>query len=183
MVVLSQLLAAEGPGAATGPYVGKPRTRGTSGRPSLRRGNPPVGFAQRPRSADHGVRALNGSGPSPARRVAQAVDALRHGWPIAVEGGARGSLVLLPVETAFAADASADCMLISAARAATLKLANQREAAVPHAPVLIHGGEPFDLAAARAIADPALDLANPPKGPFRAQPIDWETSQLGRAAG
>src|SRR3546814_18259796 len=54
MVVLSQLLAAEGPGAATGPYVGKPRTRGTSGRPSLRRGNPPVGFAQRPRSAEIG---------------------------------------------------------------------------------------------------------------------------------
>ena len=41
-------------------------------------------------------------------------------------------------------------MLISAARAETLKLANQREAAEPHAPVLIHGAEPFDLAAAMA---------------------------------
>ena len=55
-------------------------------------------------------------------------------------------------------------MLISAARAATLKLANQREAAEPHAPVLIRGAEPFDLAAARALADPALDLALPAQG-------------------
>lgn len=125
---------------------------------------------------------------SPARRVAQAVDALRHGWPIAIERGAQGSVVLLPVETAIGADASADRMLISAARAATLKLANQREAAVPHAPVLIRGGEPFDLAAARAIADPALDLANPLKGPFQAQHLEWEPAavaalELARIAG
>lgn len=62
-------------------------------------------------------------------------------------------------------------MLISAARAVTLKLANQREAAVPEAPVLIRGAEPFDLSAARAIADPALDLVYPMKGPFAADPI------------
>lgn len=65
-------------------------------------------------------------------------------------------------------------MLISAARAATLKLANQREAAVPHAPVLIHGGEPFDMTSALPIADPALDLRSPLKGPFRAEPLPWE---------
>lgn len=123
-------------------------------------------------------------GPSPARRVAQAVDALRHGWPLAIEGAP----ILLPVETAIAADASAGRMLISAARAATLKLANQREAAVPHAPVLIRGGEHFDLAAARAIADPALDLANPLKGPFQAQHLEWEPAaaaalELARIAG
>jgi len=62
-------------------------------------------------------------------------------------------------------------MLISAARAVTLKLANQREAAVPEAPVLIRAAEPFDLEAARAVADPALDLAYPMKGPFAAEPI------------
>ena len=62
-------------------------------------------------------------------------------------------------------------MLISAARAATLKLANQREAAVPEEPVLIRGAEPFDLELARAIADPALDLRYPMKGPFAAEPI------------
>ena len=64
-------------------------------------------------------------------------------------------------------------MLISAARATTLKLANQRDAAVPHAPVLIRGGETFTLGEALPIADPALDLKNPLKGPFRAEAIDW----------
>ncbi|ALE17625.1 3,4-dihydroxy-2-butanone 4-phosphate synthase / GTP cyclohydrolase II [Altererythrobacter epoxidivorans] len=79
-------------------------------------------------------------------------------------------------------------MLISAARAATLKLANQREAAEPHAPVLIRGGEAFDLASARPIADPALDLANPLKGPFKAEAIEWAgearaAMELARIAG
>ena len=104
---------------------------------------------------------------SGSRRTALAVDALRHGWPITVDGKA----VLLPAETAFTAGATAPWMLISAARAVTLKLANQRDAAVPEAPVLIRAADPFDLAAARAMADPALDLANPFKGPFLAEPL------------
>jgi GTP cyclohydrolase II len=121
---------------------------------------------------------------SPARRVAQAIDALRHGWPLAMDGAP----VLLPVETAIAAGARADRMLISAARAATLKLANQRAAARPHAPVLIHGAEPFSLEIARPIADPALDLAAPMKGPFRADELPWtgaaETAlEIARIAG
>ena len=108
---------------------------------------------------------------SSTRRVARALDALRHGWAIRVSG-ADGVLDLLPAETAFAEPGlAAPRMLISAARAATLKLANQREAAVPHAAVLICGGEPFALDLARAIADPALDLRYPLKGPFLAEPI------------
>ncbi|MEZ5688241.1 MAG: GTP cyclohydrolase II [Caenibius sp.] len=123
-------------------------------------------------------------GPSPSRRVAQAIDALRHGWPLAFTGGP----VLLPVETAIATGASAPQMLISAARAISLKLANQRDAAEPHAPVLISGAEAFDLPHARPIADPALDLLNPMKGPFRAEHLDWrETAvaamELARIAG
>ena len=79
-------------------------------------------------------------------------------------------------------------MLISAARAATLKLANQLEAAVPHNPVLIRGAEPFDLDLALAVADPALDLATPLKGPFRAEPLAWGEAaaaalELARIAG
>lgn len=79
-------------------------------------------------------------------------------------------------------------MLISAARAATLKLANQREAAIPHAPVLIAGGEDFTLREALPVADPALDLSNPLKGPFKALSLDWaETAaaalELARIAG
>lgn len=123
------------------------------------------------------------------RWVALALDALRHGWPIEVDGVLR----LLPAETGFAPGASASRMLISAARAATLKLANQREAAQsgwgePHAPVLIRGAEPFDLATARAIADPALDLRYPMKGPFRAEHLDHPEAaaaalELARLAG
>ena len=124
-----------------------------------------------PRAADHRVgplsEAIASPGASASRRVALALDALRHGWPIALEG----AFTLLPAETGFAPGASSRHMLISGARAATLKLANQREAAQPEAPVLIRGAEPFDLALARAIADPALDLAHPFKGPFLAEPI------------
>jgi GTP cyclohydrolase II len=104
--------------------------------------------------------------------VALAIDALRHGWPIRVEGLTQGAAVtLLPAETGFASGATSMRMLISAARAVTLKLANQREAAIPEAPVLIRAAEPFDLDAARAVADPALDLVYPMKGPFAADHI------------
>ena len=96
--------------------------------------------------------------------------------------------MLLPAETGFAAGTTAPRMLISAARAVTLKLANQREAAQPHSPVLIRGAERFDLAAARALADPALDLRYPLKGPFLAEPLDHPEAaatalELARLAG
>ncbi|WP_250893983.1 GTP cyclohydrolase II [Croceibacterium selenioxidans] len=123
------------------------------------------------------------SSSSPSRRAAQAVDALRHGWPLAI-GQAP---VLLPVETA-PGPASSPLALVSAARAVTLKLANQREAADPHSPVLLRSGEPIDLVAARPIADPALDLAAPLKGPFLAEHLDWPEEaaaamELARIAG
>ena len=80
---------------------------------------------------------------SGARDVARAIDALRRGWPVAVD-----DLLFLAVETAdaeglaaFDGDGPAD-LLISGNRAATLKLTNQREA-VPTEPVLI-GAQPVD---------------------------------------
>jgi GTP cyclohydrolase II len=99
-----------------------------------------------------------------------------------------GGPVLLPAETAIATGATAQAMLISGARAATLKLANQREAGEPHAPVLIRGVEPFTLDSARAAADPALDLATPLKGPFKAEHLEWAEAaeaalELARLAG
>ncbi len=112
---------------------------------------------------------------SSARRAALAIDALRHGWGISVSG-----LNLLPAETGFGPGITAPRMLISCARAATLKLANQRDAAAPEAPVLLRGADPFDLAAARALADPALDLTWPLKGPFLAEGI--ADQQAARAA-
>ncbi|WP_225421153.1 GTP cyclohydrolase II [Sphingomonas parva] len=107
---------------------------------------------------------------SSGRDVARAVDALRRGWPVTIDGTA-----FLAVETAdegalgaFDAEAPAD-LLISGPRAVTLKLANQRDA-VPTAPVRIARMPWIDLAEAVAIADPARDLASPLKGPFRACP-------------
>jgi GTP cyclohydrolase II len=113
-----------------------------------------------------------------ARAAARAIDALRRGWPIRLAGDA-GALTLLPIEGAttdslatFDPDQTAP-LLLSAARAATLKLANQREAADPQAPVMIVRERWTESAAqAMAIADPVSDLAMPFKGPFRALPIE-----------
>lgn len=112
-----------------------------------------------------------------ARAAARAIDALRRGWAIRLVGG-DGALALLPIEGATreslaAFDPSGQApLLLSAARGATLKLANQREAADPHAPVLIAHERWIDRpAAAMAVADPVSDLATPFKGPFRALPI------------
>ena len=108
----------------------------------------------------------------PTRRVAQALDALRHGWAIRVAGHAGPALDLLPAETGFAqVGLYAPRMLISAARAATLKLGNAREFDAA-APMLIRGAEPFTLHTARDLADPAQDLASPLRGPFRADPLE-----------
>ncbi len=111
------------------------------------------------------------------------MDALRHGWPLAIAGAP----LLQPVETAFG-ELTGEAMLLSATRAATLKLANQIEAAVPRQPVLMRAADPFDLPAAVAVADPALDMANPLKGPFKALPLEWEAQaraalELARMAG
>lgn len=108
-----------------------------------------------------------------ARSVTRAIDALRHGWAIAIRGG-EGTLALLPVETAdadmlaaFDADGTAP-LLLSAGRAATLKLANQREAATPDGPVMVARAPWLDFSMATALADPQFDLAHPLKGPFAA---------------
>jgi GTP cyclohydrolase II len=108
---------------------------------------------------------LSGGRPD-ARNIARAIDALRRGWPIAIDGTA-----FLAVETAddaglaaFDAGKPSD-LVISGNRAATLKLVNQREA-VPTGPVRILRTPWLDLAAATALADPALDLQTPFKGPF-----------------
>ena len=122
-----------------------------------------------------------------ARDVARAIDALRRGWPVAV-----GDISFLAIETADAeglaafdgdGDAAPAALLISGNRAATLKLTNQREA-LPTEPVLIRRAPWIDLDAATAIADPALDLATPLKGPFQTAPLcSPPTARGGAAAG
>jgi GTP cyclohydrolase II len=112
---------------------------------------------------------------SGGRDVARAIDALRRGWPVRIAG-----IGFLAVETAdeaslaaFDAGRPAD-LLISGHRAVTLKLANQREA-VPSGPVRIERIG-MSLAEATAVADPALDLSRPLKGPFRAAEVGCEAA-------
>ncbi len=123
------------------------------------------------------------------RAAARAIDALRRGWPIAIDG-----MMLLSVETADAArlalfdPAEAAGVLISAGRAATLNLTNQLAAADPDSPVLVDRAPWIDVAAATALADPQLDLATPMKGPFRtvgiADPVAAAAAlRLARIAG
>lgn len=108
--------------------------------------------------------------PDP-RAAARAIDALRRGWIVAI-----GDMRVLAIETAdilrlasFDPDAQAD-ILLAGSRAATLKLTNQLEAACADRPVTIARTSWLDLPAARALADPATDLAHPFQGPFRAIP-------------
>ena len=126
---------------------------------------------------------------SDPRAAARAIDALRRGWPITIDG-----LSLLNIETAdearlasFDPAATAD-ILISSGRAATLTLANQLGAADPDRPVLIERAPWIDFACATALSDPALDLSYPMKGPFRTIALEREENsaaalQLARIAG
>jgi GTP cyclohydrolase II len=111
-----------------------------------------------------------------ARSAARAIDALKRGWPVAIAAG-DGRIVVLAIETATDAtlaafdDGHPADVLLSAARAATLHLANQREAASPACPALIGRVPWLDLSVAIALADPVQDLATPLKGPFRAKAV------------
>jgi len=115
------------------------------------------------------------------KAAARAIDALRRGWPVGV-----GPLRLLPIETTdalrlaeFDPHAAAE-ILLAGSRAATLKLTNQRAAADGDAPVTVARTSWLDLAGARAMADPATDLAHPFQGPFRA--IETQDPEAANAA-
>jgi len=110
------------------------------------------------------------------REVARAIDAYRRGWPVRIAAGA-DAIAVLAVESAddarlaaFDPKGQAD-ILISSTRAATLKIVNQRDAAAP-GPIRVARQSWIDLSAAIALADPALDLVTPLKGPFRAVPAE-----------
>jgi GTP cyclohydrolase II len=103
------------------------------------------------------------------KNAAKAIDALRRGWTISVSG-AQQTIGLRAIETAGDTDA-ASAILLSVSRAATLKLANQFAAADTAQPVMIARPADMNLALALAIADPALDMRYPMKGPFAALPL------------
>src|SRR5688572_1947841 len=97
------------------PYVGDRGCREAGSGASRARAVPGLDAAVRPCAADHRVRGVN-----QGREVARAIDALRRGWPVAVNG-----LGLLAIETAdevalAALDAARPAdLLISGNRAAT----------------------------------------------------------------
>lgn len=132
---------------------------------------PQLGQAIRPCAYHYGICFLSKAGPfhpPNARRAARAIDALRRGWPIRIVGN-QAELILYAIETTRQAPATA--MLLSASRAATLKLVNQRAAANTTLPVMISVPPDLTPPLALAIADPVLDLLYPMKGPFSALPL------------
>lgn len=109
---------------------------------------------------------MTGANPKSA---AKAIDALRRGWAVAVTGES-GTIGLVAIETCSDVVAASG-ILLSASRAATLKLANQFAAADTALPVMIACPANLDMALSLAIADPALDMRYPMKGPFLAQAL------------
>ena len=107
--------------------------------------------------------------------VARAVDELKRGRPVAIDG-----VAVLAVEladeamlAAFEANRGRADLLLSHPRAALLNIVNQRAAAA--GPVRVRRSAWMDAAASLAAADPVRDLATPLKGPY-------ETVALGRLA-
>ena len=127
---------------------------------------PQLDAAVRPCPADDGIRALSG-----ARDVARAIDALRRGWPVAVDDD------LLPRRRDRRRGRPRRVRRRRARRPADLR--QPRGDAEAHQPARgaadragADRAQPWlDLAAATAIADPALDLATPLKGPFQTAPL------------
>jgi GTP cyclohydrolase II len=115
--------------------------------------------------------------PAPARAPARAIDELRRGQAIVVRDDF-ASIVVLALEQATeaglaaleAATGGVAQLLISGARAATLKLTNSNKAA-GESVVLVTPMAWLDLPAMMAAADPVDDLRVPLKGPFQADAL------------
>ncbi|MFL6729762.1 MAG: GTP cyclohydrolase II, partial [Sphingomicrobium sp.] len=121
------------------------------------------------------------SDPSAIRR---AIAALRAGRTVRIE--APQPLTVVAVETAtgelldLVDPNRRGRLLISGERAAALSLTNERDAADPHAPVLVERAPWLDAAAALAVADPGRDLERGPLGPLHPLPVDC--AEAARAA-
>jgi GTP cyclohydrolase II len=116
--------------------------------------------------------------------VERAIAALRTGRAVRIE--APEPLNILSIETAtpellqlLDPEAKAP-LLLSGLRGAALSLANEREAADPHQPVLVDREPWLDPDAALTLADPAQDFARAPVGPLR--PLQLEDHQTAEAA-
>ncbi len=140
---------------------------------------PQLGAAVRPCAANLRDRDLSRNEP-----VRLAIARLRSGRPVRIS--ADDDLTVAAVETT--SEELLDLrdpgrtarLMISGHRGAALKLANEREAADPEAPVVIEREPWLDVQSAMAIADPGRDLDRGPLGPF--QPVAAGGAQAGRAA-
>jgi GTP cyclohydrolase II len=107
-----------------------------------------------------------------AEAIRRAIALLRAGRPIRITGP--DELTVASVETMTpelldARDSShRAALLISGHRAAALKLANERDAADPDAPVVIERAHWLDATVAAALVDPGRDLDRGPVGPLHA---------------
>ena len=113
-----------------------------------------------------------------------AIAALRAGRPVRIAGTQDFSAAAVETTTQELLDARDPehraRLIISGNRAAALKLANERDAADPEAPVLIARSPWLDAAAALALADPGRDLDRAPMGPL--EPVTCQSAEAASAA-
>jgi GTP cyclohydrolase II len=121
------------------------------------------------------------SRPGPVER---AIAALRTGRAVRIESAQPFAFISIETVTPELLDlvdpTGEGPLLLSGRRAASLSLANAREAADPAQPVLIARAPWLDADAALALADPAQDFARAPVGPLSAVPL--EAPEVAKAA-
>ena len=107
-----------------------------------------------------------------ADAIRRAIALLRAGRPIRISGAEGLTVASVETMTPELLDARdpqrGAALLISGHRAAALKLANERDAADPHAPVVIERAPWLDATVAAALIDPGRDLDRGPTGPLHA---------------
>ena len=107
-----------------------------------------------------------------AEAIRRAIALLRAGRPIRISGAEGLTVASVETMTPELLDARdpqrGAALLISGHRAAALKLANERDAADPHAPVVIERAPWLDTTGAAALIDPGRDLDRGPTGPLHA---------------
>ena len=100
-----------------------------------------------------------------------AIAMLRSGRPIRIAGAQDMTIAAVETTTQELLDLRDPehraRLMISGNRAAALKLANERDAADPQAPVVLERAPWLDAAGALALADPGRDLDRGPMGPLR----------------
>ena len=113
-----------------------------------------------------------------------AIARLRSGRPVRIVGGEELTVAAVETTTSELLDLRdpqhGARLIISGTRAAALKLANEREAADPDAPVMIERAQWLDRETALAIADPGRDLDRGPIGPLH--PVKPDCLDSSRAA-